>query len=357
MFFAACGGNSGSKEDQLKDLLKQQAELNDKIRALKEELKKEDNSSIPLVKADIVQRAPFKHFIEVQAKVDGDQSINVSPRSQGTVTSVIVNEGARVEKGQVLATLDDQVISKSYQEVKTQYEFANSIYLKQKNLWEQNIGSEVQYLTAKNNKESLEKRLAAVSEQLDMTRIKAPISGTVDNVNIKVGQAIMSGMTAFTVVNLKEMKVKGEVGESHAGKIARGDDVVLFFPDLKTEVEAKVSYASLVINPLNRTFTVEVPVDSIKLPLSPNMVVVMKIVDYFAPSAQVVPVDLVQKSGEGEFIMIAERTKSGLVAKRKMVKTGKTYGGITEIMEGLASYDKVITVGYRDLNEGQEIRL
>jgi membrane fusion protein (multidrug efflux system) len=357
VFLAACGGDTGTKQEQLDSLLKQQAELNDKIRTLKNEMKTEDNSSLSLVVAAPVEKTIFRHFIEVQARVDGDESVNVSPRTQGTVTGILVNEGDRVTKGQVLATLDDQILRQTHAEVQTQYDFATNIYLKQKNLWDQKIGSEVQYLTAKNNKEALEKRLAAVNEQLDMTRIKSPINGTIDNVNVKIGQSVMPGMTSFSVVNLSNLKVKGEVGESYAGKVNKGDEVILYFPDLKKEVSTKVGYASRVINNLNRTFGVEVPLPAGENVYSPNMVVVMKIVDYKSKDTRVVQVDLVQKSRDGEFVMVAETSGKKMIAKRKVVKTGSTYNGQTEILDGLNDSDKVITVGYRDLNDGEEIRL
>jgi len=268
-----------------------------------------------------------------------------------------VNEGDKVSSGQVLATLDDQIMRQSMAEVQTQYDFAKNIYNKQKNLWDQKIGSEVQYLTAKNNKESLQKRLASVSEQLDMTRIKSPVSGTVDNVGVKIGQSLMPGMPAFGIVNLKGLKVKGEVGESYAGKINKGDEVILYFPDLDKEIPATVGFASRSINTLNRTFNVEVPLSDSIEGISPNMVVVMKIVDYKADKALVIPVDVLQRSGEGYYAMVAVNEGSKMIARRKKVDTGKIYDGQAEIISGIGETDQVIITGYRDLNEGQELRI
>jgi membrane fusion protein, multidrug efflux system len=359
VIIAACnGGQAGDKQAELNQLLKQQSELNDKIKSLREEIKKTsgDESSIRLVAIGPVTRTPFKHFVEVQAKVDGDESVNISPRTQGTVTSILVDEGNKVTKGQILATLDDQVIRQSMGEVETQYSFAKNIYDKQKNLWNQKIGSEVQYLTAKNNKEALEKRLAAMNEQLDLTRIKSPINGTVDHINIKIGQAVMPGAPTMTVVNLSKLKVKGEVGESYSGKIDKGDEVVLYFPDLDKEINAKVGYASKVINALNRTFNVEVPLSS-DGSYSPNMVVVMKIVDYKTGNSIVIPIDLLQRSGEGYYVMTAISEGGKLKARRKAVTVGKTYNGQAEVLEGLTDKDQLITTGYRDLNEGQDIKI
>lgn len=358
-FFAACGGGQAEdKQTKLAELIKQQAALSDEIRALKADISKDnpEKSSARLVATTPVTIVPFMHFVEVQAKVDGDESVNVSARSQGIVNAILVKEGDRVTKGQVLAKLDDQILAQSLAEVETQYNFAKNVYDKQKNLWDQKIGSEIQYLTAKNNKESLEKRMAAMQEQLDLTRIKAPVTGTVDNVNIKIGQAVAPGMPVFSVVNLSNLKVKGEVGESYAGKISRGDDVVLFFPDLNKEIKTKVGFSSRMINSLNRTFNVEVPVSSNETGLSPNMVVVMKIVDYKNPKAMVVPVDLLQRSGEGSYLMAAVNENGKLVARRKMVEIGKTYNGHAEVLNGITDQDVIITTGYRDLNDGEEVR-
>jgi len=358
--FSACGGSSsGDKQAELDSLLKEQAKINEQILALKDEIRQEtgDMSGVKLVVTTAPAVQEFRHYVEVQAKVDGDESVSVSPRTQGTVSNINVKLGDQVSKGQVLATLDDIVIRQTLAEVQTQYDFVKNIYEKQKNLWDQKIGSEVQYLTAKNNKESLEKRLAAIQEQLDLTRIKSPVNGTVDNAPLKVGQTVAPGIQAFSVVNLSSMKVKGEVGETYSGKIKKGDDVILYFPDLKKEITSKVGYASKSINILNRTFNVEVPLSREEgAALSPNMIVVMKISDYYNPKAIVIPVDMLQRSGEGNYVMIAEQRDGKLKAGRKMVQTGRIYNGQAEIVFGIGASDQLITVGYRDLNDGQEIR-
>ncbi len=354
-----CGKEpAGSKQEQLDSLLKQQAEINEKIKTLKAEIRtpESEKAASRLVTIEQIQPAPFRHYVEVQAKVDVDESVSVSPRTQGTVNNILVKEGDHVVKEQVMATLDDQIMQQTLAEVQTQYDFANNIYVKQKNLWDQKIGSEVQYLTAKNNKESLEKRLASVTEQWNMTRIKSPINGTIDNVNIKIGQVVMPGIPAFNVVNLTGMKVEGEVGESYASRIKKGDEVVLYFPDMQKEIKAKVGFTSKAINTLNRTFDVEVPLPSDVEGVSPNMVVVMKIVDYKNEQALVLPVDVIQRSGEGYYVMVSGKEGGKMVAQRRMVTLGNTYNGKVEVLTGISTSDAVIITGYRDLNEGQQIR-
>jgi RND family efflux transporter MFP subunit len=270
----------------------------------------------------------------------------------GTVTSVLVQAGAIVVKGQVLATLDDRIIRQGLQEVETQYELANQVYERQKNLWQQKIGSEIQYLQAKTGKEALEKRLATTREQLEMTRIKSPINGTVDQVMAKTGQAAAPGVPAFRIVNLGALKVVGEVAESYVSKIKTGNETVLVFPDLGTEVKTRLDHAGQAINRLNRTFNVEVHLDGSKGQYRPNMIAVLKIADYSAEKAFTVPVSAVQQSGEGSFVFVADEKGN---ARRRDIKTGMTYNGMTQVLEGLVEGDKVITTGYQGILEGDRI--
>jgi len=203
---------------------------------------------------------------------------------------------------------------------------------------------------------ALQKRMNATGAQLDLSRIKTPVSGTIDAVNIKIGQAVMPGMPAISVVNLSSLKVIGNVGESLMGKVNTDDPVMIYFPDLKKEVPSKLSYASRMIDQRNRTFAVEAPLDSLPGAISPNMVAVLKIADYKSDSALVVPVDLIQRASEGQYLMVAETRGGKLVATRKKITIGRTYGGSTEVLSGITSKDQVIVNGYRDLNEGEELR-
>src|SRR6185295_16366748 len=170
-------------------------------------------------------------------KVDGDEDVSVSAEAMGTVTAVLVKAGDHVSTGQVLATLDDKMMKQSVAEMQSQLDLATTVFNRQKNLWDQKIGSEVQYLQAKTNKEAMEKRMASIQEQWNMTRIKSPINGTIDAVNIKVGQSVAPGMPSFHIVNLTELKVKGEVAESYISKVQKGNNVVIFFPDINKEVK------------------------------------------------------------------------------------------------------------------------
>jgi len=358
VLLAACGGNpSGSdKMAELADLKKQQAALREKITQLEAEIAATDTSGKSnkgkLVTVTELVPATFNHYVEIQARVEGDEDVTLSPETMGNVTSVLVKAGSTVSKGQLLATLDDRIIRQGLDEVNSQLELANQVFDRQKNLWQQRIGSEMQYLQAKTNKEALEKRAASVREQLSMTRIKSPINGTVDQVNIKTGQSVAPGIPVFRVVNMNAMKVVGEVAESYLATIKSGNDVLISFPDLDKEINGKLDYAGKAINRLNRTFNVEVRLNSKDGSFSPNMLAVLKIVDQTVPSALVVPVGSIQKSSEGEFVYIAVVEGKTTVAKRRVVTSGITYNGMTQVAEGLAAGDKVITTGYQGIIEG-----
>lgn len=360
--FAGCStGNNADKKAELDALLKEQSTLNDKIKSIKEQIALSDTTGgdnhTNLVKITSVVPQVFNHYIEVQARVDGDEDLNVSPETMGNVTAVLVKAGDHVSKGQVLAQLDDKIMKQSIGEVQSQLDLVSNLYTKQKSLWDQKIGSEVQFLQAKTNKESLEKRMAAMQEQLDMTRIKSPINGTVDAVNIKVGQSVAPGMPALHVVNLGSLKVKGEVAESFISKVKRGNKVLLYFPDLNQEVKAQVDYSGNSISTLNRTFNVEVRLNSRDGVFHPNMICILKIVDYTSPHAIVVPVKTIQGGTDGNYVLVMITENGKMICKRKPVKPGVSYNGFTEILEGLNEGDQLITLGYDGLVEGEVVKL
>ncbi len=358
---ASCSkSGSTDKKTELESLKKQQAELKDKIIKLEAEVALTDTSKDTkgkMVAVTDMQPKPFMHYIEVQAKIEGDEDVNVAAEMPGTVTDVLVKAGDHVSKGQVLATLDDRAVRQQVDAMKSQVDMAVTMYNRQKNLWDQKIGSEVQFIQAKTQKESMEKQYAGLQEQWDMTRIKSPINGTVDEVSIKVGSASAPGFPAVRVVNLTSLKVKGEVAESFISKVKDGNDVVVSFPDEGKEVKTKLSYSGQAINKLNRTFNVEVRLNAKDGDFHPNQVCVLKIADYTSSNAFVVPVGAVQKSSDGEFVYIASSENGKTVAMRKQVQSGVTYNGLTEIKSGLASGDQVITLGYQNVIEGDAIKL
>lgn len=359
ILLAACS-NTLDKKAELDKLKKQHDQIAEQIKKLESELKVNDSTSIKY--ADVlvtdVEPSEFNHYIEVQGKVDGQDNIAVAPQMPGVVTAVYVKEGDAVRKGQVLAQLDDNVIQQQIVGLKQQLDFATNLYQKQKSLWDQKIGSEVQYLTAKNTKESLEKNIATLQQQVEMYKIKAPINGTIEEVGVKVGQMAAAGATpVFRVVNFSSVKIMADIAEVYAPKVKVGNEVLVFFPDFNEEMKSKINFSSKYINPSNRSFQIEIHLGSSKVDYRANMIAVIKINDYRNTKALVLPVNLIKESAVGKYLFIAREEAGKTVARKQKVELGQTYNGLAEIISGLQVGDKVITTGFNSLVEGQPLRI
>jgi len=352
---AACGGTE-DKQVKLKQLKQERDQMSIEIMKLEKELFPEGSIPSAIVLIDTLSLEPFNHYIEVQGRVDGNENIGVSPRSPGVVNRVLVKEGDYVKKGQVLAELDAQVLKQTLRELETQLAFATELFDKQKALWDQKIGSELQFLTAKNNKESLERKIATVQDQIKMSNITSPIDGTVEEIPIKVGEMAAVGFPAFRVVNFSKAKAVAEVGETYTAKIKTGDQVQVYLPDLEEEFDRKVTFASKYIDPTNRTFVVEAELPTNHIIYRANMIAVMRIKDYHNPEAIAIPQNYIQSSrDEGQYVFVAVEKEGKKIARKKYIKPGITYNGLTEIMEGLVPGDHIITAGYKDLYDNQAI--
>lgn len=344
------------KKAQLEKLKAQHEALTKQIEKLEVEIKKDMGDSVE-VKTNLVEVLSvtpeiFSTYIDVQGKVDADENVALSSEMPGTVTKINVKVGDEVSKGQVLAETDSRAIQQGISDLQTNVDLVNQLYEKQKNLWEQKIGTEVQFLQAKTNKESLEKKMATLQEQLRMSKIISPIDGTVDAVDIKVGNAIAPGIPAIRVINFANLKVKAELAESYAGRVKKNDIAKVYFPDLNDSVESKVNYASRAINPMSRTFTTEVLLDN-KKEYHPNMVTRLKINDYVSSQPVVViPVRVIQNSTTGErYVYVVKDEK----AVKSVIKTGREYNGKVEVKEGLAAGDLLVTLGFENVNEGDKV--
>jgi RND family efflux transporter MFP subunit len=350
-------GSSTDKKGELEKLKIQHDELATTIAKLEAEL---NPNGVPAeqktvtVKVEAVNGCIFNHYVEVQGIVDGDQNVAVSPQIAGIVTVVNVTEGSNVKKGQILAELDAVVLKQSLDEVKTQYSLVSNLYDKQKALWDKNIGSEIQFLQAKTNKEALENKIKTIQGQIDMARIVSPISGTVESVPLKVGQMASPGLpnSAIRVINMSSAKIKADVSENFASRIQNGNKVIVRFPDLGKEIETNLNFASRFIDPTNRTFQVECRIHSGNAQLRANMIAYVKIKDYTNEKAFCIPVNYIQNNKDGKFVYVAVQKNNQWIASRRLVKQGMDYNGIAEILEGLIDGDKVITSGYQNLNEG-----
>lgn len=349
----ACGG--GDKKAELEKLKKQKADLETKIAAIEEELAKTDTTkkdkAMEVVAVPVENRI-FKTYIEIQGRIDADENVMLSSEVPGTITKINVKVGDEVSKGQVLAETDSRAMQQQLAAMQVSLALVTQIYEKQKNLWDQKIGTEVAFLSTKTQKEGLETQMSAMQEQLRMAKIISPINGTVDQLNIKIGQAVAPGGNAISVINFSNLKVKADVAEAYTARVKTGNEVLVLFPDMKDSLTSKVHYASRGINNLTRTFGVEVLLDNSK-EYHPNMVARLKINDYKSEKPEVtVPVKYIQKGAEESFVMVVENNK----AVKKAVKIGREYNGVAEIISGLKEGDLLITEGYDLVVEGAEVK-
>jgi len=361
ILLASCGNSNdplAEKKSKLDKLKKDYADLGTQIKKLEDEIAKMDTThkDHTLVKLDSLLPGNFSHYVEVQGKVESEQNIGVSPQMPGTITQILVQKGESVSAGQTLATTDASVLQSNIAVVQSNLAFATTLFSKQDNLWKQGIGTEVQYLQAKTSKETLENQLQTLNQQLEMTKIKSPVTGTVDDVLTKIGESVAPGFPAFRVVNMTNMKVTADVAEAYAGKIKSGDPVTVTFPDRDKSIDKTISSVSRVIDPNKRSFGLEIRLSDADAEFfNPNMVAVVKVKDYESKTALVVPVNLVQNSDEGDFLFTATTDHGKTIAHKTFVKTGLSYGGQIEIKSGLKEGDQIITQGFEDLNDGQEI--
>ncbi|MEO5582645.1 MAG: efflux RND transporter periplasmic adaptor subunit [Saprospiraceae bacterium] len=344
------------KSARLAEVKKQISTLEAEVAKLEMEINPEGKKE--KTKLVIVQSFPptvFKEYIDLHGSVTADQQLFINAKMPGTAQRINIKTGDRVGAGQIVATLDDALVKQSIAEVEQQQSFANDLFEKQKALWDQKLGTEVQFLSAKNNKEAVEKRMATTKEQWAMTKITAPISGIIDEVMIKPGQAVAPGTPIARLINFSKLKITAEVPESFAGKIKAGNVIKIYFPDIQKDYDSHIAYVSPVINVVNRTFKAEAALPANMSGVLPNMIAVIKIVDYTNPRAIVIPINYLQKDSGGDFVMVADSSGGGWKAAKKPVVIGKYYNDLVEIKSGLDGTNKVITNGYQDLIEGMKL--
>lgn len=351
--FSSCG----EKTESLADLKEKQAELKTELATLNGKINKLEGDSAKkfvLVEASAITPMIFKTFINVQGRVDAEESVSLASEMPGTITKINVKVGDAVSKGQILAETDARALQQSISDLQTNSELVNQLYEKQKNLWDQKIGTEVQFLSAKTQKESMEKKMAMLQEQIRMTKIISPINGTIDAIDIKLGQLTAPGMPAIRVINFNNLKIKADLAESYSAKVHKGNDVIVTFPDTDDSLKSVINYSSRSINQLNRTFGVEILLDG-KKEFHPNQIAILNINDYKSDKpVMAIPLSYVQKDLKGAyFVLIAENNK----ATKRFITLGKEYNGRAEVKTGLSETDLLITAGYDGLNEGDAVKL
>jgi RND family efflux transporter MFP subunit len=266
---------------------------------------------------------------------------------------LLVTEGQAVQKGQLLAQLDAEIIQRGLDEVTTQLEFAQVIYDKQQRIYQQKAGSEIQYLQAKNNKESLEKRLASLKEQLELTKIKAPTSGFVDGLKPTNGEMVMAGMPMMTIVNTSDMRVIADLSESYVSTVGNGDPAQISFPEIGETLRTKVGTVSKSVNPVNRTFRVEIPIRPVPAGLRPNTTCDLQINDNTVPNAIAVPLEAVVREDNRTYAYVLKDN----VAQRRAIETGLVSGASVQILNGIQAREQVVVRGATTLADGQRVRI
>ena len=356
-------GDLNDKKVKLEKLKSDKTNLDTEIKMLEEEIAKLDPASknkAKLVAVSPVNQQDFVHYIELQGRVDATDVVVVTPRGMpAQVKELHVKRGDRVQKGQLLMKLDDAIMLQQIEGVKTQLEYAKNIYNRQKNLWDQGIGTEVQLVTAKNSVDQLERQLATLNENWKTSFVYAPISGVADQVNIKVGE-IFNGVSAMgpqlQIVNSSGMKVVTDVPENYQTHVKKGSQLLISIPDAGIDsLNAVISVLGVSITSTSRAFTTEAKIPS--LPgLRVNQVAHVKIKDYAAPNAITIPVNVVQTDEKGKYVYVAVKEGDVMKARKKQVIVGENFGGLVEIKgNSLTANDVIITEGYQSVYDGQAI--
>jgi RND family efflux transporter MFP subunit len=356
---SACGGKKkdplSTKKEQLKKLKVQQSKVNAEIRKLENEiatLSAETNKDkvIP-VRVKTLSKREFVHYIQVQGVVDSDRSIRVSSEIGGQIKHLYVKNGQFVNAGATIAKVDDVLIRKGLAELEQTLDFVKINYEKQKQLWEKKVGTEIEFLSAKNQYESLLRKKESLEEQLAKTTIKAPISGVVDNIFLKEGEMSAPGVPILQIVNGGDVKLVADVPETYSASIKRGTTVTVHFPALNKTLQSTVINVGEVINPSDRSFKVEIALSNAEKLFKPNMLATVEIKDYEKKDAVVIPRNAIMKGEEQEFVFITQNN----IAKKIAIKTGVNYQGETEVLSGLNGTEQLITVGFQDLADGQKV--
>lgn len=311
-----------------------------------------------LVAVQTLKDTVFNHYLEVQGSVETKENILVQPEFSGTLTALNVKAGQRVSKGQILGKVDDAGMSQQLASIENQYALAKTTFERQKNLWDKKIGSEIQFLQAQAQMISAQKSVAQMRAQVAKTVIRAPFSGTIDDVFVERGQVVApSPQGLMRIVNLSNMYVSTTVPETYIGKLKVGTVVDIFLTSLGKTYKGKVRQVANFINPSNRSFGIEVSVPNPDNLLRPNQVAKLKIIDYTVNNAIIVPTNVVQEDGEhNKFVFIATNVsgKKG-VAKKVLVKVGKSSDNVTEILSGLSANDVIVTEGANNIADGMKL--
>lgn len=360
---ASCGDQKVENDDLTKlnikkiSIIKSIDSLTKELRSVERKISKLDSSiKLPVVTLLPVKSDTFKHYIEIQGVVQADKNIEITPEMGGTIKAIYVKEGQNVSAGQLLAQLDDAILRNNIAELKTQLTLATTTFERQQRLWDQKIGSEMQYLQAKAQKEGLESSLASVMSQAAKMSITAPFSGVIDEIFPKVGELTGTQSPVVRLINLDKVYVEAEVTESYLPVIKHGAEVIVHFPTLDKELVSTVAQVSNFINPENRSFKIRINIPNKNKDIKPNLLAELKILD-FSTNGIIVPAQLVQQDQENkDYVFTVQNSNNGLEVIKKNVVVGDEYKKDVYIKEGLSKDDTLVSEGARLVKAGDLVR-
>lgn len=375
ILFISCGDK---KEESLEDVIaskdlkkirtkkssldKKVQEISEEIKRLNSEIEKLDTlKKVPLVTSIQLKNEIFDHYLELQGNVKTKQNVLIYPEMPGTLVSVFVKEGQNVAKGQALAKIDDGGMNQQVAQLEATTALAKTTYERQKRLWDERIGSEIQFLQAKTNYDATRNQLAQLKKQIDKFTIRAPFSGVIDDVIRDQGTVVAPGMGSevFRIVNLNNMYIEADIPESYITNVTKGKDVEINFPILGKEIKTKVRQTGNFINPANRTFKIEIGVPNKDKSIKPNLTAKLKINDYTNTEAILIPQSIISENASGDqYVYVVKNLKDDKgIASQKVVRTGKTKGDIIEILDGVSVGEILIDAGARSVKNGQEVKI
>lgn len=367
VFLSACGGgNQNDLEDKkatLKEKKKQLDQISADVRVLEKEIQgldpnfKTTREDATLVTAIKLKKQSFASYLEVQGTVESEKNIIISSETNGIIRSMPVEEGQFVAQGQLLIAQGSEVVSSQIAEAQTRLDLAEIVFQKRKNLWEQKIGTEIQYLEAKNNVDAIKRQLNTLGTQAGLSNTYAPFSGIVDKIMARRGQNAGPGSPLLRLVSTNQVNVLAEVSESYLGDVKVGDKVKIEFPSLKKEIEAPITRIGETINAENRTFMIEVKLSNPDRNLKPDLLAKVKLKDYTKSEAVIVTTNLIQRDKIGDYIFIITSKDKKTSAKKIYVTRGKTYNNQTEILKGLKGDETLINDGFREVVDGEVLKV
>jgi len=351
-------GSLEELQDQKTSVINQIDSLNNILKNIEMLISKADTkSNYQFVTTINPKKDDFKHYIEIQGVVKADKNIEIRPEIGGTIKNIYVKEGQKVVRGQVLIQLDDSSIQDNIAELNTQLNLAKTTFERQQRLWDQKIGSEMQYLQAKTQFESLENNKTALVNQAAKMKIKAPFSGIIDEIFPKNGELVSSQLTVVRLVNLDQVYLEADVTETYLPYIKKGNEALINFPSIHTEMKSEIAQVGNIINPNNRSFKTKINLKNKNDLIKPNLLADIKIKD-FAENGIVIPTSLIQKDKDGNsFIFLIHSNNADFKVSKKIIKVSKEYDQKSLITEGLEVNDTIVNKGSRIVKDGELVKI